>query len=599
MLTKPGRKKRAERWQKASSRRPNFRARQNVLLLGLGLGFAAVLASAFHRQVLETDFLKHEGNLRSVRVREIPARRGVIMDRHGEPLAISTAIATLTIDPRSLARHPEAVQPLAESLELDPAVLAQRLERHRGKGFMYLRRRVEPRLVEAAEAVVTRFAIPGFGVETEYRRFYPGGEVFAHVLGFTDIDDQGQEGIELAYNPGLSAIPGQRRVIQDGRGRVVEEIEQIRPPRHGDDLYLSLDRRLQFLAYRELKRAVTTHQAVSGTAILLDVATGEVLAAASQPSFNPNAPRTEPPAQRRHRVFTDVFEPGSTVKPLVVAMGLENGIINPRSAIDTGPGFMQVGRNRVRDVRNFGLLDATTVITKSSNVGVVKIAQRMDRALLWDLYDRVGFGGTSQWDSNLPAFPGTQSGFLPSPARWSEFQHATLAFGYGLNVTTLQLASAYAVLAGDGFLRPATMLRRDQTSSTGATRVFTSNTVREVRAMMETVVSSEGTARRAAVTGYRVAGKTGTAKKAGPGGYRDGVYQSVFAGFAPASNPRFVMVVMIDEPQGKQYYGGLVAAPTFAAVMEMALRLYNVPPDDPTATLHLTANSGPNPGAQR
>ncbi|EIC21897.1 peptidoglycan D,D-transpeptidase FtsI family protein [Thiorhodovibrio frisius] len=597
MTVKLERKKRAERWQKALTQKPNFPARRAVLLVGLSVAFSAVLASAFYRQVLETDFLKHEGELRSVREREIPARRGMVMDRHGEPLAISTAVATLSIDPRSLLERPQAIEPLAQSLELDPTELKQRLEHYREKAFMYLRRRVEPRLVDAAEEVVRRYDVQGFGVETEYRRFYPGGEVFAHVLGFTDIDDQGQEGIELAYDQQLRAIPGKRRVIQDGRGRVVEEIEQIRAPRHGEDLLLSLDRRLQFLAYRELKRAVSQHQAVGGTAVLLDVDTGEVLAAASQPSFNPNAPRSELAAQRRNRVFTDLFEPGSTVKPLVIAMAMENGVINPGTAVDTGPGFLQVGRNRVRDVHNYGLLNATSVLTKSSNVGIVKIARQMDRALLWQLYDRVGFGQAVHWVGDEQPFPGTGSGFLPNFEGWSEFEHATLAFGYGLNVTTMQLASAYGVLAGDGVLRPVTLLRRDRGGE--AQRVFSPRTMRDVRAMMETVVSPEGTARRAAVTGYRVAGKTGTAKKAGPHGYVDGRYQAVFAGMAPASAPRFVMVVMIDEPGGKQYYGGLVAAPVFAKVMEMALRLYNVPPDDPAASLLLTAGADSPAGAPR
>lgn len=597
MATKAERQKRAERWQKALTQKPNFQARRTVLLACLGLGFCAVLASAFHRQVLETDFLKHEGDLRSVREREIPARRGMVTDRHGEPLAISTAVATLSIDPRALLERAQAIAPLAASLELDPRVLEQRLASHEGKAFMYLRRRVEPRLAEAAEAVVRRYDVSGFGVETEYRRFYPGGEVFAHVLGFTDIDDQGQEGIELAYNRQLQAIPGKRRVIQDGRGRVVEEVEQIRPPRHGDDLRLSLDRRLQYLTYRELKRAVSEHQAVGGTAVLLDVATGEVLAAASQPSFNPNAQRSEQAAQRRNRVLTDVFEPGSTVKPLVIAMALENGVIDPSSAIDTGPGYLQVGRNRVRDVHNYGLLNTTSVITKSSNVGIVKIAQQMDRALLWQLYDRVGFGRAQHWAEDEQPFPGASTGYLPHFEQWSDFEHATLAFGYGLNVSTLQLASAYSVLASDGLLRPATLIRRDH--GVPARRAFSARTVREVRRMMETVVSPQGTARRAAVTGYRVAGKTGTAKKAGPAGYVDGLYQAVFAGMAPASAPRFVMVVMIDEPGGKQYYGGLVAAPVFAKVMEMALRLYNVPPDDPAASLLLTADSGPGAGVAR
>jgi cell division protein FtsI (penicillin-binding protein 3) len=361
---------------------------------------------------------------------------------------------------------------------------------------------------------------------------------------------------------------------------VVEEVEQIKPPAHGANVVLSLDRRLQFLAYRELKRAVAQHRAKSGTAVLLDVTTGEVLAMVNQPAFNPNAARSEPVENRRNRALTDVFEPGSTMKPLVVATALEAGIINPRTPVNTAPGVLQVGSNRVRDIRNYGLLNATTVITKSSNVGVVKIAHRMDRAVLWQAYGRLGFGHVTGVE-----FPGERSGFLPHYDGWSRFEHATLAFGYGLNVTSLQLAQAYAVVANDGVHLPVSLLRRDRVPE--GERVFSVETARAVRAMMETVVSDKGTARRAKIPGYRVGGKTGTAKKATGRGYAPGKYQSVFAGMAPISQPRFVMVVMVDEPRGESYYGGIVAAPTFAKVMQAALRLYNVAPDDPQAELLL------------
>jgi len=365
---------------------------------------------------------------------------------------------------------------------------------------------------------------------------------------------------------------------------VVAEIEQLRAPEHGRDLALSIDRRLQFLMYRELMRAVKEHRAASGSAALIDIQTGEVLALVNQPAYNPNTPRSEPADQRRNRALTDVFEPGSTVKPFVVAAGLEAGIITPRTSIHTSPGVYQVGNNRVRDIRNLGTLDVTAVITRSSNIGVVKIAQQMDRASLWRVYDELGFG-----QPTAVAFPGERTGRLPHFQRWSSFEHATLAFGYGLNVTTLQLAQAYAVLAADGVRRPLTLFRRD--SIPPGERVFSEDTARKVRLMMETVVATDrGTARRAAVSGYRVGGKTGTAKKASGRGYVTGKYQSVFAGMAPIPQPRFVMVVMIDEPGGQHFYGGIVAAPTFATVIQAALRLYNVPPDDPQASLLLAAN---------
>ncbi len=566
----------------------SFARRRLLIGLALAVGFASVSASAFYRQVFETQFLQEEGAKRFLRDREIPARRGIITDRNGEPLAISTSVATIWADPQLLIERGVALEALALALEEPADALAARIAQSaaRGRRYMYLQRRVEPHRARAVEDVVETYRLGGIGMETEYRRFYPGGEILSQVIGFTGIDDQGQEGIELIRNNQLKANPGRRRVIQDGHRRIVEEVEQLRAPVHGEDIALSIDQRLQFLAYRELKRAVDEHRAIGGSAALLDVSTGEILALVNQPSFNPNQPRRESAETRRNRALTDVFEPGSTVKPFVIAAALERGIVKPQTAIDTSPGVLQIGRNRVRDYRNLGRLDTTGVLTKSSNVGVVKIAQQMDPAVLWQLYGHLGFGKTTE-----VGFPGERTGFLSHYARWSHFEHATLTFGYGLNVTTLQLAQAYAIIAADGLKRPTTLFRRDRIPP--AERVFTPETARAVREMLETVVSSAGTARRAAIPGYRVAGKTGTAKKATEGGYIDGKYQSVFVGMAPVSAPRFVMVVMIDEPRGKDYFGGIVAAPTFASVMQAALRLYNVAPDDPTHPLILTSTKAP------
>lgn len=558
------------------------------LFLGAGLctALALVVMSAFYRQIVETDFLQDEGEKRFLRDREIPARRGIIMDRNHEPLAISTAVSTIWADPKQLVGKQQVIADLARALDEPLPEITAKISEYAEKGrrFLYLKRRVEPYFARAVQDVVDTHGLHGVGFDTEYRRFYPGSEIFAHLVGFTNIDNQGQEGIELIRNEQLKAWPGQRRVIQDGQRHIVEEVEQLRAPEHGEDIVLSIDQRLQFIAYRELKRAVTKHQAIGGSAVLLDVRTGEILALVNQPSFNPNQPRQESADQRRNRALTDVFEPGSTMKPFVVAAALERGLLNPHTPINTNPGVLHIGSNRVRDHRNYGQLDTTGVITKSSNVGVVKIAQQMDRAVLWQLYQRLGFGTTTQ-----VGFPGERTGFLPNYEGWSDFEHATIAFGYGLNVTALQLAQAYAVIAADGIRRPPTLFRRDATPT--GERVFSASTAKRVRAMMETVVSAQGTARRAAIPGYRVAGKTGTAKKATSRGYVDGKYQSVFAGMAPVSEPRFVMVVMIDEPGGKDYFGGLVAAPTFAEVMPAALRLYNVPPDDPSQPLILTATS--------
>lgn len=587
-------KARYQRAERARRKPPAFGARRAVLASMLVVAFLAVTASAFYRQVVETEFLRDEGEKRFLRDREIAARRGMLTDRHGQPLAISTAVGTIWCDPRLLGGRDDALPTLAEALEMPLPDLRTRLANanQQNRHFIYLRRRAEPQVTAAVEAAIDSFRLQGVGIDTEYRRFYPGGEMLGHVVGYTDMDDAGQEGMELIYNSTLAARPGARRVIQDGRGRVVEEVEQLRAPHHGDDLVLSIDRRLQFLAYRELMRAVNEHRALSGSAALIDVHTGEVLALVNQPSFNPNKPRSEPADTRRNRALTDVFEPGSTIKPFVVAAALEAGLVNPRTPINTNPGFYAVGKNTVRDIRNLGSIDVTTVVTKSSNVGVVKIAQMMDRAALWRLYDALGFGRPT-----AIGFPGERTGYLSSHQRWSSFEHATLAFGYGLNVTTLQLAQAYAVLAADGVRRPLTLFKRDEIPV--GERVFSEATARTTRLMMETVVSDQGTARRAKVTGYKIAGKTGTAKKATGRGYAAGKYQSVFAGMAPATNPRFVMVVMIDEPKGA-YYGGLVAAPTFATVMEAALRLYNVPPDDPNRSLLLASlRDEPKAGGKR
>ncbi|MFP4076226.1 MAG: peptidoglycan D,D-transpeptidase FtsI family protein [Halochromatium sp.] len=561
-----------------------FGKRRAALGLALGLAFVSVTASAFYRQVIETQFLQDEGAKRFLRDREIPARRGIIMDRNGEPLAISTSVATIWADPQLLIARADAFADLARALEEPEDALAARIAQYADKGrrYMYLQRRVEPHRARAVEDVIETYRLAGVGMDTEYRRFYPGGEILAQVIGFTGIDDQGQEGIELIRNDQLAAKPGKRRVIQDGHRRIVEEVEQLRAPVHGKDVVLSIDQRLQFMAYRELKRAVDEYQAIGGSAVLLDVRTGEILALVNQPSFNPNQPRRESAEARRNRALTDVLEPGSTVKPFVIAAALERGIVKPHTKIDTAPGVLRVGGNRVRDYRDLGQLDTTSILTKSSNVGVVKIARQMEPAALWQLYRRLGFGSATE-----VGFPGERSGYLPHDSGWSSFEHATLAFGYGLNVTNLQLAQAYATIATDGLKRPLTLFRRDRPPP--GERVFTPATARSVREMLETVVSSDGTARRAAIPGYRVAGKTGTAKKATPSGYVDGKYQSVFVGMVPVTDPRFVMVAMIDEPSGGDYYGGFVAAPIFANVMPAALRLYNVAPDDPKHPLILTS----------
>ncbi len=576
--------RRARRMEDRRSK-PNLVLRRRTLMVVFYGAFVLLAGTLFYRQVIERDFLRTEGERRHLRVAEIAARRGIIMDRNGEPLAVSTPVETLWAEPRKLARSLDSIPPLATALGLDAEGLTKKIQANGERQFLYLKRRISFDEARAARKAIKQGKIDGVDFKTEYRRFYPSAEVFGHVVGFTDIEDRGQEGVELLYDDQLKAEPGLRRVILDGRNRIVQEVEQIRPPRQGKDLTLSLDRRLQFLAYRELLAAVARHQAKGGTLVVLDTVTGEVLAMVNQPGYNPNSPRQGDGERRRNRALTDVMEPGSTVKPLVVAAALDRGLVTPRTPIATAPGRLKVGRNLVRDVRDYGTLDVTGVITKSSNVGVVKIARSMDRADLWALYDQLGFGRATG-----VGFPGERSGRLRHHTDWKGFEHATHAFGYGLSVTALQLAQAYAVLAADGIKRSVTLLKvdpSDSRTSVRGTRVLKAQTARKVRAMMETVVSDEGTAKRAQIRGYRIAGKTGTAKKAVAGGYSGRRYQSVFAGLAPAGRPRLVMVVMIDEPRGRHYYGGLVAAPVFQKVMQGALRLFNIPPDDPVPSMLL------------
>jgi len=572
---------RVQRAEHRPPMQPDFHLRRRALLAGLGLAVVVLTGTVFYRQVLETDYLTAEGERRFVREREIPARRGMILDRNGEPLAVSTPMKTVWADPRLLSKHPEAIAPLARILGLDAKQLAQKVETNSKKGFIYLKRRVEPKVAGDIQVLAEQIKELGVGLDTEYRRYYPGGEVFGHIIGFTDIEDRGQEGLERAFEESLAARPGLRRVLQDGQGKVIEEIEQIQPPNNGKDLTLSLDQGLQFIAYRELMRAVQDNKAAAGTAVVLDVATGEVLAMVNQPAFNPNDLQGGKGDNRRNRALTDVMEPGSTAKPLVVAAALDLGKVTPNTSFNTTGGRLAIGGKTVKDVHAYGTLTTTGIITKSSNVGVVKIAMMMEREALWSLYDRLGFGKPTGVQ-----FPGESGGRLRHYKRWSTFEHATQAFGYGFNVTALQLAQAYSVLAADGVKRQVSLLKRED--SPEEQRLLKATTAGQVRAMMETVVSDKGTAKLAAIEGYRVAGKTGTAKKSsGRRGYTAGRYQSVFAGMVPVSNPRLVMVVMIDEPRGKAYYGGLVAAPVFSKVMTEALRIFNVPPDDPPPTLKL------------
>jgi cell division protein FtsI (penicillin-binding protein 3) len=547
---------------------PSYRARRWTLLVLMGLSAVALVARAVDRQIFETDFLQNEGDRRHLRVVEISANRGMITDRHGEPLAISTPVESVWANPRVLSPDRRLLAPLATVMEKDVDELRRQLAARSNRSFVYLQRRVNPDIAAQIESL----DINGVGLQREFRRYYPAGEVFAHVVGFTDIDDNGQEGLELAFQDWLNGSAGKKRVIRDGRARAVKDVENILAPEAGRDLVLSLDRRLQFLAYRELKGAVKRHKAKSGSAVIVDVRSGEVLAMVNQPSYNPNGKRSGTSGRLRNRAVTDVFEPGSTMKPLTIAAALESGRYAPDTPIDTTPGYYKVGRHQIKDHRNYGKINVSRVITKSSNVGSSKIALDLEKEALWEFFSSLGLG-----DVPNTGFPGEVGGQLTPFQQWAEIDHATISFGYGLSVTALQLAQAYTVLANDGVKLPLSLVRLEEPAA--PKRVMSAKTAIAVRKMLETVVSDEGSAPLAAVPGYRVAGKTGTAKKSTGGGYSEDRYVAVFAGMVPASDPRLVMVVMVDEPNAGKYYGGQVAAPVFSRVMAGALRLMNVAPD--------------------
>jgi cell division protein FtsI (penicillin-binding protein 3) len=541
------------------------------LVLGLlGVAGAALLARAVYLQVIDQAFLEKQGDARILRKAKLSANRGMILDRNGEPLAVSTPVDTVWADPRKLAEVPQEFPRLAKALDRDPEWLARRVTSSLNREFIYLVRHMRPQ--DAAR--VRALGIPGVDTLREYRRYYPAGEVTGHLLGFTNVDDVGQEGLELAYDQWLGGVPGEKVVMRDSLGRTIEDIERLSAPRPGQDLRTSIDLRVQYLAYRELKAAVQANRARSGSVVVLDIATGEVLAMVNQPAFNPNDREQYLPSRYRNRATNDFFEPGSSIKPFVVAAGMETGRFHADTLIDTSPGMMRVGIKTVKDKHNLGTIDVTTVLAKSSNVGVAKIALTLKPQEMWSAFDRLGFGRVT-----ASGFPGESAGILTGYEHWRSIGQATMSYGYGLSVTPLQLAQAYAVLGAGGLYRPVSLRQVD--SPPPAERVLDPAVARDLVRMMESVVSDAGTARRAAVMGYRVSGKTGTAWKASEtGGYSTNKYMAVFGGVVPASNPRLAAVVVIDEPSGGAYYGGEVAAPVFAAVMSGALRLLAVPPDD-------------------
>ena len=526
-------------------------------------------------QTLRTDFLQGKGDARYSRVIEVPATRGRILDRNGEALAVSTPVKSIWALPGEVELSPAEKRKLAALLAIEPREIDKRLS-DRSRDFVYLKRQVAPETADAVAAL----NLKGVHQQREYRRYYPGGEVTAHLVGFTGVDDAGQEGVELAYQSTLGGKPGSRRVIKDRLGRIVEDVESIRAGQDGADLRLSIDGKIQSLAYSTIKAAVQENRAKAGALVAIDVRTGEILALANYPSFNPNNRAKLTGAQLRNRVITDLFEPGSTLKPFTAALALETGKVTPATVVHTAPGRMTIANYTIHDVHPAAALSLSQVIQKSSNVGVAKLALAMPREAMWDMFQRVGFGAQPQL-----GFPGEAAGRLRPHKTWKPIEQATMAYGHGISVSLIQLARAYTVFARDGELVPLTLVKTD--AEAAGEQVLSAGTARAVRAMLEAAVQPGGTGPRARIMGWRVAGKTGTAHKLENGSYAANKYLASFVGLAPVSAPRLVVAVMIDEPSAGEHYGGSVAAPVFSHVMQGALRLLGAPHDAPLEPIEL------------
>ena len=544
--------------------------RRRLLLIILLLGFAGLFARSIYLQSLHKDFLQQKGDARYSRILVLQAHRGKITDRNGELLAISSPVESVWASPPDVKINASQKKQLAILLGIKTKDIDKKIANTQ-RGFVYIKRRVSPDLA----AKVMSLKISGVFLQREYKRFYPAGDVTAHLVGFTGIDDKGQEGFELAQNAFLSGKAGMRKVIKDRQGRIVEDLEDVKVPQDGRDLVLSIDRRIQYLAFRELSKAVEKHKAKAGAIVVLDAKTGEVLAMVNLPTYNPNNP-INIKGKTRNRAITDIFEPGSTLKPMTASAAMQFGDFTPTTPIQTAPGYMSIGPATIHDSHTYGVLTVAEVIQKSSNVGASKMALSLKREELWSTFNQLGFGTRT----NI-GFPGESSGRLRPYKTWRPIEQATMSYGHGISLTLLQLARSYTVYANEGELKPVSLLRLSE--SPVGHQVFSAQVANDVKDMLELVVQPGGTALRAQVAGYRVGGKTGTAHKIGAKGYERDKYVGSFVGIAPASNPRFIMAVMIDEPsiEKDQYYGGIVAAPVFSAVMADALRMLSVAQDAP------------------
>jgi cell division protein FtsI (penicillin-binding protein 3) len=553
---------------------PPWRSRTLFLLMLAGL--LILLLRAVYLQCIHNTFLQQKGDARYGRTIGVTAHRGMIADRHGEPLAISTPVESVWASPQELEATPQQVKRLAQVLGMNVEEVKSRLS-DTSRDFVYLKRQLPP---EQAERVV-RQGIVGVSLQREYRRYYPDGEVTAQLLGFTDVDDNGQEGMELALQQQVGGEDGSQRVIKDRRGNVVEDVANVHLPKPGENVTLSIDNKIQYLAFRELKQAVEQHHAKSGSIVVLDAKTGEVLALGNWPSYNPNNRNKPSPDMLRNRALTDQFEPGSTMKPFTVAAALESGKVKPGTLINTSGGKITIDGRTIHDSHPDAMMTVAQVIQKSSNVGAARMALSMTPEMFWRNLNDDGFG-----EATGSGFPGEATGKLRDYKTWRPIEQATMAYGNGISVNLLQLARAYTVFANDGELLPASLLKQD--APPVGKKIYSATTAHQVRDMMELVVKAGGTAPLAQISGYRVAGKTGTAHKLESGHYVDH-YIASFVGLAPASDPRLIVAVKIDDPKGAQYYGGEVAAPVFSTVMGGALHLLNTPNDAPLDNVTMPA----------
>lgn len=548
-----------------------------VLVVFASLAVVLVMRAGYV-QVVNADFYQNEGQQRQVRTVTIPASRGDLLDRHGDPLAISAPVPSLFAEPRKLVVYPEKqladpgkIRQVAQLLGLDASRLEKRIVNAAGsgRGFMYIKRQVPPDVVESVLAL----NVEGLHSMPESRRYYPSAGAASHVVGFTGIDDNGREGLEMAYDQWLSGEPGQRRIIQDLNGHEIASIDVIKPSIPGKDLRLSIDRQLQYFAFRALQESVAENDAESGSVVVLDVKTGEVLAMVNYPTYNPNDVADRSGGRQRNRSLTDVFEPGSTMKPFTIAAALDSGKFGVDNIINTSPGRYTIGKYEISDDgKDNGWLDLTAIVTKSSNVGISKVASDLEPEQMWSVFDSFGFGRPPGSE-----FPGEVAGYFNHPTLWHHVEQRSISFGYGISVSALQLVRAYAALANDGIMNPVSFLAQD--AAPQGHRVIDESIARDVVKMLEAVVN-EGSGKRAHIPGYRVAGKTGTSHKSVSGGYAKNRYVSVFSGFAPVSDPRLAITVVVHDPKAGQHFGGVVAAPVFADVMAHGLRLGGIEPDD-------------------